>query len=827
MLRSQTSWFLRCWLFVSALLPLAFTAAAQPLTYRITDIASAIDPRTDSLAAAVNDAGEVVVIYRTGAVVYWKTGQPISLIGMGGGFWQQGFPPRVEAFFINANGTVAGNAHNGYDVNLDEQQVPGPATWSRDSGLQSINRLLRVSPLAQSTGFGYRVSGLTNQGSVGLLYDQGTAFEIVRGTVNVAGWGTPGRNFFYLNAAINNTGQMVAAFSLAQGTWPFCSEARNIGVSYHASVAAGQLQPFIGGPCNVGGYSIARVTAINDSGTAIGQALVFSEQLGRYVLANVMWNTRVQASQRPIPIPIAGIAINNAGTVLDASGATWNPTTGFQSLGIDPADPLRSSMHSFTARGINNLGQIIGDAYFVGRPRSAVLLTPSVAPPTIEMLDPSDNMIRGKVITDAQSLLAEGGRDVRGVAADGVATLLLRVRGAPANALVSARFKALKSLQQDGFLGLPGSIPNSDVVETQANADGAAYLLYRAPLDFSWESEHHNLKKRQVILSVKIGGLVRAVTIDVVRPPVVLVHGNWSNSTAWNHFRLPERFTTFKADYSSVMDAGVNGGFPLVSQQLRAYLNEYSLSESVVSVRADVVAHSMGGLVARAISMSSGARDDFRYGFGGIHKMITLNTPHHGSGFADSLLASNVRCGNLFKSQGLVVGQNIRDLATQSTTIATLSRALPTSVSIPTHAIVGSASRDQTLATEVPYLNPTFSIGWQLFKFSCFSLLRSGGFDALLGPGSDLIVSASSQSGVGLSARFPSGPIPYTRLETNVVHAVAPLLFPVGPDVLGRELVDGTYRDSVLTSERVIGNYVVHLLNRPVTDPDWFGEIKP
>jgi triacylglycerol esterase/lipase EstA (alpha/beta hydrolase family) len=52
---------------------------------------------------------------------------------------------------------------------------------------------------------------------------------------------------------------------------------------------------------------------------------------------------------------------------------------------------------------------------------------------------------------------------------------------------------------------------------------------------------------------------------------------------------------------------------------------------SVAAVQADVVAHSMGGDVARTMPTLATFTGQSTYGLGPVHKLITIGTPHRGN----------------------------------------------------------------------------------------------------------------------------------------------------------------------------------------------------
>ena len=106
------------------------------------------------------------------------------------------------------------------------------------------------------------------------------------------------------------------------------------------------------------------------------------------------------------------------------------------------------------------------------------------------------------------------------------------------------------------------------------------------------------------------------------RPPVLLVHGILCNGAIWGP--LQRRLTAEGFDRLGVMDlqpllAGIEAHAATLARTLHT-MHELS-GEPIV-----IVAHSMGGLVARAALRLSGP--------GVIGRIVTLGTPHHGTAIA-------------------------------------------------------------------------------------------------------------------------------------------------------------------------------------------------
>ena len=141
--------------------------------------------------------------------------------------------------------------------------------------------------------------------------------------------------------------------------------------------------------------------------------------------------------------------------------------------------------------------------------------------------------------------------------------------------------------------------------------------------------------------------------IAVVPPPVVLVHGLWSSADgAWP---LPPDQTGFlnwiqgqyphtefyRADYGPLNadDFSSIGTQAILSTTIDDALQGAALDGMAVRT-ADVVAHSMGGLVTRFFLSTNQAAASPELPPNPVHKLITIGTPHLGSNLA-ALLVKN------------------------------------------------------------------------------------------------------------------------------------------------------------------------------------------
>ena len=282
-----------------------------------------------------------------------------------------------------------------------------------------------------------------------------------------------------------------------------------------------------------------------------------------------------------------------------------------------------------------------------------------------------------------------------GVAADGVSRLLIKLT-APADGAFDAQ---ILGSGDNGELAVVNS-------GSTCGVDGGhlAFLVYRAPADFGLgsglrppEEKVGPAESREVFVKVvftptdteRVPVLEDIVDLQVVRPPVVLVHGLFDNpvdcwmtpppygldptSTAVE--TLPARLEVsgivpFLVDYrvtNGSRDGNANSSFednafvvwtngrepswmdsterytpattltnPTTGETARGggirHALEYYRNELGIAVaQADVVGHSMGGLLARVNAAKPSYRRVDNFCAGDINRLVTIGTPHHGS----------------------------------------------------------------------------------------------------------------------------------------------------------------------------------------------------
>jgi alpha-tubulin suppressor-like RCC1 family protein len=310
----------------------------------------------------------------------------------------------------------------------------------------------------------------------------------------------------------------------------------------------------------------------------------------------------------------------------------------------------------------------------------------------IETVDPRPQLLtkEGALKRNEPALLATQGRPVSSVAADGISWLLLRTE-------VSGPGRVNFAMTSDAFVPLDGGLvdladlgnANKDPMATpnlrsavQAAVqpvpdDGSptpryfAFAIYRGPDNFSRAAADYNKARREMGVAASFAprnGIPTdtvTLTLQIVRPPVVLVHDLWSSTRDPHMFLGPgsERYRDC-SDYRERAQAthfltcsdleetsyhgfagtpGAEANVTVVTNSLTAALSEFRRRGNATS-QVDVIGQGMGGILARMHIEKRSFKNVNNYFAGDINKLITINTPHFGSGMAKAIV--DARLGN-------------------------------------------------------------------------------------------------------------------------------------------------------------------------------------
>jgi pimeloyl-ACP methyl ester carboxylesterase len=325
----------------------------------------------------------------------------------------------------------------------------------------------------------------------------------------------------------------------------------------------------------------------------------------------------------------------------------------------------------------------------------------------VALLDPiADTLASGSTLVSNTAQLASASHVVQGVAADSATQVLVRVESSSSAITPGDQIQLTLSDENgpsangaaSGYLtSLPANGPDSRLtggvitVTAVDNGSGAAvaFAVYHAPTDFvrTGNVTDPTVKIRSVSVRVtdETTRATTTQTVSIVRPPVVLVHGLWGSPNDFDGadgglFGLQDSRLFFleyarydgsigisasdpaypASDGTSshplsakVSALGFKSGATTILPQLQNVIKAYKVvalllagagSGSIAAVQADIVGHSMGGNVTRALPQLSQYAVQDTYNLGYVHKLITLDTPHLGAPLAAAFLSSSNSC---------------------------------------------------------------------------------------------------------------------------------------------------------------------------------------
>jgi pimeloyl-ACP methyl ester carboxylesterase len=261
--------------------------------------------------------------------------------------------------------------------------------------------------------------------------------------------------------------------------------------------------------------------------------------------------------------------------------------------------------------------------------------------PSMKFLDanPPSNTCRvsgSASLSGDPTLLSTCGQPVKGAVTDGVTQVLMRMVSGLGG---TACYEITSTGPPD-----QGTIPPAmSVIPTQTVGSlNYGFAFYQTPTSYGDTSSERQVQI-QFTFTPNIGNsntTMFTLPLTLVRPPLMLIHGLWSDRKAWPSFwtRSPDNdYVVYKADYAATHDASFTTNAPMVQGFVANTVN-MARSENYAATQADVIAHSMGGILTRYYAASSQYMRVDNYNMGDIHRFITLDTPHGGSSFANLLV---------------------------------------------------------------------------------------------------------------------------------------------------------------------------------------------
>ena len=176
------------------------------------------------------------------------------------------------------------------------------------------------------------------------------------------------------------------------------------------------------------------------------------------------------------------------------------------------------------------------------------------------------------------------------------------------------------------------------------------------------------------------------VKIEIVRPPVVFIHGLGDNRSCWYEAEkylvdlgyYKKRYN-YRVDYRETNTSTFMKNVDAVSDGIYKACQR-AAKLGYVATKCDLVGHSMGGILARLLVERKGKTEN-------VYRIITVNTPHAGSELGDMVSAHDLV---LKKAAQMFYGKDdidaVKDLGVESDEMALLV-SVPRHLDIPCYAI--------------------------------------------------------------------------------------------------------------------------------------------
>jgi hypothetical protein len=352
----------------------------------------------------------------------------------------------------------------------------------------------------------------------------------------------------------------------------------------------------------------------------------------------------------------------------------------------------------FTTSTVTLTGAGIARVVLVPAPAEYVAYNLSFTPSAalkLQAVDPYPALIGSDGVTSDPERRAVEGKEVTKAAADGATLLLLRASGLQPGQVTFSVDSG--NTGHDGGVSAGGSqrLASVTVPVVQTSQGMEAFAFYWVPddLDPAFISQRVPLTARLVPASGAPSE--KSLTITLFTPPVLLVHGIWSDAGTWKTFPLRNSplFQVTPGDYKRTHAHHFSENRIFVQPFIEEALEKFR-STGGAATRVDYVAHSMGGILGRLHTQLSYYRNPLNFGRGNIHKLLTLDTPHTGTPAALLALVLSTRQGfvDFCRLIRMPIDEGaVEDLATGSSAIAGIE-VTP----LPAHALVGTGGSDLT-----------------------------------------------------------------------------------------------------------------------------------
>lgn len=228
----------------------------------------------------------------------------------------------------------------------------------------------------------------------------------------------------------------------------------------------------------------------------------------------------------------------------------------------------------------------------------------------------------------------EGGElsDMAAIAADGSKSTMFIWKGAnPENVKLKIKENVLNKRDEYGYFE---EIPQNDKTDSvkfryhhPKYLDGL-YSLPNPPVSQTFTIEAHDTVNDKVLYSAQV---------KIVLPPVLLLHGIFSNSGKLKKMKdyliSTQQYPDYMVYQGGFKDPKIGFGVELLGYSIKDYIDEIQKTcagNSISIGKVDVLGHSTGGLATRWYMQQHFYRKD-------INKFISVHVPHSGSHYVDLL----------------------------------------------------------------------------------------------------------------------------------------------------------------------------------------------
>lgn len=293
------------------------------------------------------------------------------------------------------------------------------------------------------------------------------------------------------------------------------------------------------------------------------------------------------------------------------------------------------------------------------------------------------------------------------------------------------------------------------------NPDTITYNFKHPWLQNIFSDQFSMLAHLQVYDTV-LNKVVYEESIDFVRPPLMLVHGLFSDGDAtFGSFRtkliqsgMYKTDQVYNANYPA--SSAMNFTAPIVIAEKTNAMYKALTGEHISCGKLDVAGHSMGTLLLRLYLQSPKYKND-------INRYVSINGPHMGSPVPNFVLNNPQLKAAAYFVMGFPEGGALRDLRLNSVpVVGKLIGNVANEVKVPSHAIVTTFNFPAT-----KFEIPTELVSWEQSKILSTLVYVNNGISywnntLFEGVSHDGVVSEISQR-VGLQLPF------YTQIS-GVVH---------------------------------------------------------